>query len=107
MKEQVSVIGVDMAIGESNTVEGVYLPISEYKRLKRLDCENAALRNFLKYLYHKGKPNDVEFNFDELIRLKRLEENVKKLIKEYELELHEDEKYCKCTFIDLLKSLDK
>jgi hypothetical protein len=39
--------------------------------------------------------------------LKRLKENVKKLIKECELELHEDEKYCKCTIIDLLESLDK
>lgn len=34
MKEQVS---VDYAIGESETVESVYLPIAEYERLKRID----------------------------------------------------------------------
>lgn len=80
--------------------------ISDYKRLK---TENKAMKNLFKYIRHSKNnlPIDVAIDYDEILRLKRLEENVKELTKELELELHEDEKYCKCTIIDLLKSLDK
>jgi hypothetical protein len=93
-KEQVS---VDMGIGESNTVEGVYLPISEYERLKQ---ENEVYKyqiEELNKIIERGKDeyfimtrnfsDKFEYScklFEENKRLKRLDENVKKKIKHFE-----------------------
>lgn len=55
---------------------------SEYERLKRLEVENIALKDFLIYIKHSktGNPIDIEINFDEIIRLKRLDDNIKREI---------------------------
>ena len=54
-------------------------------RLRKLETENAGLRTFIKYLYSvTDKPIAIELNIDELLRLKRPDENRKKKIADYE-----------------------
>jgi hypothetical protein len=57
---------------------------SEHERLRQIEKEHLALKNFFNFLCHSENnlPIDIEINSDEVIRLKRLDENVKNKIKE-------------------------
>jgi hypothetical protein len=111
MKEQV---GVDDSDFEELRVYLAESGLSIYDRFneimsdyKRLETENKAMRNLFKYIRHSKNnlPIDVEIDADEILRLKRLDENVKYQIYRfhngcYEMSNREE-------IIKLLESLDK
>lgn len=66
----------------------VQVPQEQYERLKRLEEENFTLKTFIKNAcYSTAKESfDFEINIDDIVRLKRLDENVKSKIAKLEIE---------------------
>lgn len=123
MKEQVGVDEINVIICKFMAQEDNYSFrilsefVAQYERLKRLEEENKKLIIAINEISNRqGKSLGVKTTIDEINRLKRLDENVKREIKHKKSIFESMCKYNKNNFIkrheifheiDLLESLDK